>query len=312
MAKQVFSNHPELAHVWAAQSQQTGRAGNMFFDGADIFSYGRHFTAARIYDGGRFALVNSYRYSVSTGAHLRHVQNALRGRMPFFDSPDVTDPQAALVHLQARAKAGLEELFTRRTVKWESTIENELMSVHLDYSQLNELARLIGAPEVWPADSEYRRAEMHLRARLARFKELNTPEMLAKKEAKARKRKELEEAAQRKALAKQIDAFRSGEAFTGLGGLHWELLRVKGGEVETSRHARVPLDSARKLFDLLRNGAECVMPGNKRVTLSLAVGQSIGAFRVNQVLPLENGDIELTVGCHRILYSEAAQVLGAL
>ena len=48
--KNVFNNR-QLAHVWANQSQDTGRNanGSMFFESDTIYSYGRHYAMARIY-----------------------------------------------------------------------------------------------------------------------------------------------------------------------------------------------------------------------------------------------------------------------
>ena len=78
----VLRNTAEAAHVWAAQTQEHGKSGNVFFDGPRLFSYGRHFETARIYkhaDGGRIALFNSRRYSVSTSKHQREARHAWQG-----------------------------------------------------------------------------------------------------------------------------------------------------------------------------------------------------------------------------------------
>jgi len=79
----VFRNTAEAAHVWAAQTQEHGRAGNVFFDGPTIYSYGRHFAVARIYQhaetGESVAMFNSRRYSVSTSKHQREAYRAWLG-----------------------------------------------------------------------------------------------------------------------------------------------------------------------------------------------------------------------------------------
>ncbi len=78
----TLRNTTEAAHVWAAQTQHEGRAGNVFFDGPTLYSYGRHFAVARIYkhaDGGRVALFNPARYSSSTARHQCDARRAWHG-----------------------------------------------------------------------------------------------------------------------------------------------------------------------------------------------------------------------------------------
>jgi hypothetical protein len=76
-------NTAEAAHVWAAQTQAQGKAGNVFFDGPVIYSYGRHFAIAKVYKhaetGGNVALFNARRYSVSTSKHQRDARHAWQG-----------------------------------------------------------------------------------------------------------------------------------------------------------------------------------------------------------------------------------------
>jgi hypothetical protein len=75
-------NTDEAAHVWAAQTQEHGKAGNVFFEGPTLYSYGRHFAVATIYkheDGGNVALFNSRRYSNSTAKHQSAARSAWAG-----------------------------------------------------------------------------------------------------------------------------------------------------------------------------------------------------------------------------------------
>ena len=80
--RKVFNNR-ELAHVWAGQKQDEGRGSHMFFNGASIFSYGRHYEIARVITGKGSAgapvvLFNGERSSVTTeGKHKHHVRRAL-------------------------------------------------------------------------------------------------------------------------------------------------------------------------------------------------------------------------------------------
>lgn len=75
--KTVFSTSSECAHVFASQTQEYGRAGNMSFRGSIAFSYG-HYEIAQIVDTKkRRALIQSNTYSMSTSRHVSRVRSAL-------------------------------------------------------------------------------------------------------------------------------------------------------------------------------------------------------------------------------------------
>ena len=83
--KRVFVNR-QLAHVWAQQEQDEGRTGNgnFYFRSTAIYSYRDNwplaqFTGQDTPDGLQIVLVNSEKYSVTTSAHSRYVDDALRG-----------------------------------------------------------------------------------------------------------------------------------------------------------------------------------------------------------------------------------------
>lgn len=70
--KKVFSNHRDVCHVYAQQSQSEGQASNIFFEGPAIYSYGHHFLMGLFVtnDKGEEAiLLNGYSYSTSTAKH---------------------------------------------------------------------------------------------------------------------------------------------------------------------------------------------------------------------------------------------------
>lgn len=82
----VFGSHASLAHVWAQQSFSVGYASDrrMYFDGATIYSYGRHYPMARFTDlrdaeGKRVVFFKQDGYSVSTAKHRNHTHHALCG-----------------------------------------------------------------------------------------------------------------------------------------------------------------------------------------------------------------------------------------
>ena len=81
---------PEIAHLFAAQSQEEARnpGKNLYFTGQTLFSYGPHYAAARLFPrkkpaddtpAGRYiAVINATRYSATTAKHLFLAHNALR------------------------------------------------------------------------------------------------------------------------------------------------------------------------------------------------------------------------------------------
>jgi hypothetical protein len=65
----------KLVAVFAEQQKPKGRAGNVYFDGRVLYSYGAHFPMAYI-RGGR-AFLNVQKYSVSTSRQQGYTHAAL-------------------------------------------------------------------------------------------------------------------------------------------------------------------------------------------------------------------------------------------
>ena len=119
--------------------------------------------------------------------------------------------------------------------------------------------------------------------------------MIAIREKEREKRKVGAEAKKREKLADQIAKFRRGE-YVYLWDLTHEVLRIDGDKVVTSRRAEVPLSHAVKLYRAIMAGKD-------------VVGARVGHFTVNSVIPFGD-DTAVRIGCHNILLSEAAKVLG--
>lgn len=85
---QVFNNSM-TAHVWAQQSQDSGKSnnGNFYFTGPTLYSYGSHFVVGHIMPDG-VALLNGDSYSISTSGHQYDARAAVRGR--YFTVPRLT------------------------------------------------------------------------------------------------------------------------------------------------------------------------------------------------------------------------------
>jgi hypothetical protein len=87
--KTVF-DHEMTAHVWAQQSQPSGRSSDrrMYFEGSNLYSYGPHFVLGHITPDGT-ALLNSNGYSSSTGKHKFLAARAVSHRTVFY-VPELT------------------------------------------------------------------------------------------------------------------------------------------------------------------------------------------------------------------------------
>lgn len=285
--KTVFSSNSQLAHVWANQSQESGRANNTYFSGCDIYSYGSHFLAARIYvvKGKRFALVRSDKYSNTTAKHLSEIRSALSGLMPYFESPDVTDLRCAVNFNDGLPVFEMGGALKR--IKYTSKEDYKSQRERIAYlcKNADTLRALLGKstsiqyvkPKQWAALLE------HAEKRIARYAELNTPEAIAAREAKA------QALAERK-LALSIEKFRRGESVNT--SLPFDLIRVQGDEVVTSRGARVPLTHAQRLLRMWQSGRA-------------QEGERIGHFTVSYT-----DTDHIKIGCHKIQLSEAVNVLG--
>lgn len=71
--KKVFSSSSEVIHLWAQQNQVEARCSNAYFEGAVVYSYGRHYPLGIIVEnkkGERAAIINASGYSATTSKHI--------------------------------------------------------------------------------------------------------------------------------------------------------------------------------------------------------------------------------------------------
>lgn len=84
-----------VAHLWANEQKEAAYGSNFYFEGASIYSYGRHFEAGRIVRNKRDEkafLINQCSYSSSTSKHQCYVRHAIpTGAMVFSVGYDMRD-----------------------------------------------------------------------------------------------------------------------------------------------------------------------------------------------------------------------------
>lgn len=309
--KKSLGSNSQVAHVWAQQVQESGYTKNFYFENyTDLYSYGSHYLAARIHtvNGEKVALIRSDSYSSSTSKHLSDARKAVDGLMPYFNVPDVRtfDSLENFNHFNDQVIDRIEAIFKTVTVKNERGIEWKFEWLNETLKIANEYFSLAGYPTLEVPRLLLDLCREHLKSCLERYKELNTPEMIAKREQEREKREARLAEKEREKLKDRIDAWKNGEGY-GLQGLHYKghsLLRVKNNEVQTTGGASVPLSHALRLLTLIE----------KREARS---GERIGHFTLNDIenvkfvedgkMPVE--DKIIRIGCHTILLSEAQNVL---
>lgn len=285
--KTVFASNSQVAHVWAQQTQSSGKSSNLFFEDTCIYSYGRHYLAAKIHTikGKKIALINSDTYSPSTGKHLSEIRSALRDLMPKFNVPNPSDikDEKNYEYMVSNIKYAIEQSLKRSKITDLESVRYNLNTIDDVIKEANEYFKLIGKRAYKMPVKTRKQILDHLNARLKRYQELNTPEMIAAKKAKQDK-------ITAEKYAESIADFRAGKN-TNIHGLPYDLLRIQGNEVITSRGARVPLIVAKHLLESLLKGRDIT-------------GETVGQFAITSV----NNDT-VKIGCHEIAISEAKQVL---
>lgn len=306
--RKVLKNHAEVCHVWAQQTQEIGRGGNIFFVDSKIYSYGYHYLMAEIHErkGKRFALVNSFVYSSSTSQHLGYTRSALDGLMPYFSVPNPSDISSAVNALDREVTRALEEALKRKFFAdcwWRDKDEKKSILERIDelYAEANHFREIVGRGKMKFPAKLYREAVEHLTKLEERY---NSPERVARRAEKeclrAEKRAAMEaqwekqRLEQEKKSAKALEDFRAGRMFDHFAiDTEFDLLRVRGSRVETSRGAIVPLETAVRLLDIVERR------GNIQ-------GFRIGDYTVQGLSEDENA---VRIGCHCIQIGEAQSVL---
>ncbi len=175
MARHVYPTS-EVPHLWANQTQQDARnpQGNLFFEGATIYSYRRSWPLATIYRKGKgkarrtLVLTNSDTYSVTTSGHQSDVNRACSQfdqiAVPYpVVRADITDSHHVnnVMHLQDEAAYLLKKAMQGRS-NWRVTYGRERsQGLIAQAAQYMQWFGIKGKRPVWPAD-DWRVAEQRM------------------------------------------------------------------------------------------------------------------------------------------------------
>lgn len=139
--KQVF-NYSEVAHIWAAQSQQSARnqGNNFYFEGKTIFSYGRHFPIATIMED-KTVLFTLLSYSNTTAKHIRLTESAVSHLDKIYCAEvPIYLPVSQHIHDKniTHWKGNISNLFNQLGNKKIRDIQGRINAIEHEKSQLNK------------------------------------------------------------------------------------------------------------------------------------------------------------------------------
>ena len=142
--RKILKSADEVMHYWANQVQSEGRAGNVYFRGAELYSYGAHFCIARILPSGVVAFTTRS-YSPTTSYHVWKARSAARNRSVVFcndPSDDARDNMA-----QARREvADTLQSSTRARIRQTTRVKLKAHAFYLG-EQANEYLAALPADE---------------------------------------------------------------------------------------------------------------------------------------------------------------------
>lgn len=286
--KNVFTNQ-ELPHVWIKESQETGRANSMFFRNSIIYSYDEHFPIAKIYHHpkrGKYVLFTSKDYSSTTGNHKSLVKRAI----------DCPWSMAYNVNLGDTKFGDVQ--------KHHDNLTQALDNIEKTLAKAGR-ARLAGgfflSEAVESIDGYTGYIEFFKPSLLSRHKKAYAsmisqtfidPMLRAKIDANIIKEKQAQELRDKIAIEKEQEnllLWRNGSNLN----CHFLTcaLRIKGNNVETSHGAKVPIDEARILAGMIKNGKD-------------VLGFNINGFKIVSYI-----EGILKIGCHNIPQSEIDAIL---
>jgi hypothetical protein len=287
----VFSSNNEAAHIWASQSQASGRAGNVFFEDGVIYSYGRHFPVAKFGDDGVTVLFTNRGYSNSTGKH----KSLIRGAIPCdYRVIYCDDPTRGVEHNLGVWRSTVERLrrdFAAKKLRVSrGNIAVEIFKTcesAIEYC----LAMQITAPE-WCNESNDEMTARDYVYELAKARD-------AKKEVARIEREKLAaiDAGDRLAM------WQAGQNPPQNGFQYCAtVLRLKNDQIQTSRGAQIPVADALKLWPLLVR----VKQSGKTLEAGLH-NINLGAYRFNSF-----DGATLIVGCHSIAWDQLEKMADQL
>ena len=273
--KKVFSSNSQLAHVWANQLQNEGRASSMFFSGPVIYSYGYHYEIARYIDapnGQKVCFINANGYSNSTAKHTRHVRHAIPAGIPTYYVPFV---RSSLGYGQGISIENLGGVIAAMLVECKNKIYDQTKA-RTNYYSFIEAAGIYANIEEICNLFEIQVPERPENWETARIKSEHLRDTAVERQT-AKQQRELEK--QRELLEKWLRHDYNGQLYNIP--VHLRVSR-DGKLIETTKGAKVNIEAAFRLLAKLISNED-------------VKGEKIDGFTV-----IENTSDHVKIGCHTI------------
>jgi len=267
--KTVFSNR-ELTHVYAQQSQHYGRSGTMFFEGTELYSYGKHYLLAEFIDNNT-VLINDTGYSNTTSKHISLVINATSHKRQFF----ITETDLNEVHNTITS-------YLKKLPKARVNKEYYLKVILKLFKSLNKYL-------------EYTETKTKV-SKLPKYKEIKTivqrleteKETILKEVAELNKRKAQREKEKQK---EQIELWRNHEIrYINKSAKSLLRLSLDKKQIETSGGVNIETKKAKVLYKLIE------------------AGKDIKGFKLDYYTVIGIQDNILKIGCHNIPLNEVETI----
>jgi len=281
--KKVFKTD-EIPHLWANSQQEEARnsQGNLFFEGNKIYSYGRHFCIAKILPGG-VILFTTRKYSNTTAKHIHAVRYACNHKtLVFCNDPDagITTNLSAFTREMKYFVSVIND--PKKREKTKAQAKADLLNVA---ERVDKYLEAINVPLSETYDSEF--MAFYNTAKSQDIESLN--KQLAQWEAEKQERQRLAQIEALNKAKKAITKWKKGENVSVPHIVETVYLRKSVDKyaepeteiVQTSKGAKVSIQAAKVLFELIKAGKDIK-------------GLEIDGYTVIGL----NG--VLTIGCHKI------------
>lgn len=309
--KTVFTNSM-TAHVWAQQTQPKGRSNNsnLYFEGRTIYSYGRHFPIAS-YISDNIILVNSDKYSSSTGKHQNYVRRAISDdKQRYYFNTNVMQCAAMWnVDDHGGATSNLVATVIRETLKHAERDLKEGATKRLERMRLAALDSVINSLQY--AKEFIQNIGGDATALIEKQNELtwHGAERLATFKAEFKAEQERRVAASKQAAIERANQLKNVIPLWRLNNnLAWSdkhlintsdkiYLRLIGENVETSKGATFPIEHARRAYNFVK---DAMLKERTFTANSSLPAPRLGHFKIDSID--KHGTVK--AGCHVVEYDE--------
>ena len=300
-------NNKQVAHLWANQSRNSASGSNFFFEGSVLYSYGYHFVVGVIIEhkGTKYALLNSNKRSATTQQHISYARSAsshlthfyvdLEDRRGYQNSSYLEFNSSWLTH------GMIERTMLYYKEKAESAFKSSIKAKQRKSAYLDECAEAIDTGNRFLETFREFAPKGMRKLKMPNAKAMEVErKKAAKLEAKHRYERAIRVAERKARMSLEFnESLAEWKVFNTRYVTHGEAFPIHlrfnsmSNEVQTSRGADVPYDSAKDLYLFAYK-----FRSNPDVIKQHINGRKVGDFTVTSM-----NDEGITIGCHFIEWS---------